>query len=477
MNSSQEPQNLSTKPYRGTRDFYPELQGVRQALFMQWRSVLQRFGYLEYDAPLLEPLDLYAAKSSDEIVQTQLYSFTDRGDRKVALRPEMTPSLARMVAGRVKELQRPIRWFSIPRCLRYERPQRGRLREFDQLNVDIFGGAEFDEDVEILSTCIELMQALGAQPEAYLMRVNDRRLMNALFQHGLGLSQQEVPAALHLIDRIDKLEPEAFEQAWSSLTGGSDRGRDFLQLFRGTHTDGTPEARPAESAAGGHAQPHLADLEALQARLSPWLDDKGLGTLRSLADKLTLFSHLYPTAAWRLDLSVARGFDYYTGLVFEIFDNHPDNRRALFGGGRYENLVGAFVKESLPGVGFGVSDVSLLNFCEVHGISIDPGSTVDVAVLRFSEDDRAVTCQLALALRQLGLRTTQPVSQQKFGRQIQSAEKSGARCVAFRGNDEIQQNTFAVKWLGSGEQEQFAFAPSGFGAFALRFKGNNSAPG
>lgn len=471
MNSSQEPLNLSTKPYRGTRDFYPELQGVRQALFMQWRSVLQRFGYFEYDAPLLEPLDLYAAKSSEEIVQTQLYTFTDRGDRKVALRPEMTPSLARMVAGRVRELQKPIRWFSIPRCLRYERPQRGRLREFDQLNVDIFGGSEFDEDVEILSTCIELMQNLGAPPEAYLIKVNDRRLMNALFQHGLGLSPDAIPSALRLIDRMDKMEPEAFQQNWSTLTGGSDQGRAFLAVFQDTLSNGT--SRSGQAANGALPHQIKANQEALTALLAPWLGERGLGLLNSLTDKLTVISTLYPKAAWQLDLSVARGFDYYTGLVFEIFDNHPENRRALFGGGRYENLVGAFVQEALPGVGFGVSDVSLLNFCEVHGIRIETASGIDVAVLRFAEEDRTQACQLALALRQLGLRTTQPLSKQKFGRQIQSAEKAGARCVAFRGSDETRQNTFAVKWLSSGEQEQFPLSPSGLGEFARRLKGES----
>ncbi len=452
MQSSQEHTHLSTKPYRGTRDFYPELQRQRTALFMSWRRVLSSFGFEEYDSPLLEPLELYAAKSSEEIVSGQLYSFTDRGDRKVALRPEMTPSLARMVAARVRELPRPIRWFSIPRCMRYERPQRGRLREFDQLNVDVFGGLEADEDLEVLSCCVELMQGLGAGSDHYRIRLNDRRVMNSLLETCPGLQPSQFSSALQLLDKKDKLPPEAFLESWEKLCGSPTADpaiTEFLQMFEMEPT--SPE---------GAEKQRLA----VSARLSN--NPSGREHFRSLQNTLSSLQALYPSVQVVHDLSIARGFDYYTGLVFEIFDTHPDNRRALFGGGRYENLVGSFVKDALPGVGFGVSDVALLNFCEAHGLDLVGPKSVEVAVVRFSQEDRQAAHALGAELRRLGLRVSQALTGQKFGKQVQAAERLGARCVVFRGEEELKNESFCVKWLATGEQESFQLQAPGLQAFA-----------
>lgn len=434
-------QPLSTQPYRGTRDFYPDVQRTRNALFDLWRKVLGSFGYEEYDAPLLEPIELYAAKSSEEIVRDQIYSFVDRGERMVAMRPEMTPSLARMVAAKSKQLPRPIRWFSIPRCMRYERPQRGRLREFDQLNVDVFGGIPVDENIEVLSICAEIMNGLGAQPGSYEIRLNDRRILNDLLEHGAGIDKQKVTPAVQLLDRKDKMSDGEFGQKWAALFG----------------LDHVPDQHQKLIALFGHQPPdeHVARLLSPHGR-GPWDE------ILSISETLR---QLHPGLSVRIDLGIARGFDYYTGLVFEIFDLHPDNRRALFGGGRYDNLTAAFGTEALPGVGFGVSDVSLINYCEAHGISLGGPAKIDVAVVRFAISERNETLALASALRSHGLSCICAIGDQKFGKQIQGAERLGAKAIAFRGSDEIANNTFCVKWLATGEQQIFSCGPDGFGGF------------
>lgn len=454
MDHSQDPNPLSTQPYRGTRDFFPDLQRQRLALFSAWRSTLLAHGYEEYDAPLLEPLDLYAAKSSDEIVREQLYRFEDRGGRQVAIRPEMTPSLARMVAAKAPQLMRPIRWFSVPRCLRYERPQRGRLREFDQLNVDVFGGQALDENIEILSICAALMAKLGAPASAFEILLNDRRLLNDLLLHAAGLAPEQTAQAIALIDRKDKLEPQAFVARWSAMLG--------LEQMPSAHEH---VIRLFERG--------VADDHILKA-LSPF----GQGVWRELIVVRDTLASLHPGIAVRIDLGIARGFNYYTGLVFEIFDTHPDNRRALFGGGRYDNLTAAFGTEALPGVGFGVSDVSLLNFCETHGLRL-PGASrdIDIAVVRFSPDDRQAAFALADHLRGVGLLCTAPLTEQKFGKQLQAAEKLSALAVAFRGASELASHSFAVKWLASGTQENFSLDAVGLEACAEKARLARAAEG
>ena len=458
MNISQDKPFLSIQPYRGTRDFFPDLQRKRNRLFAVWKAALAGFGFEEYDAPLLEPLELYAAKSSEEIVATQLYSFVDRGERKVALRPEMTPTLARMVAARLKQLPRPIRWFSVPRCMRYERPQRGRLREFDQLNVDIFGGHPFDEDLEILLVCAQIMKELGAGPGSFEIRLNDRRLINDFLVSGALLHPQQVKAAIALLDRRDKIPAAEFGELWESMASAGERSdaaqkmdaaafiklqADFLQNFTAAASACQAMDSPEQTA---------QILSALRDQ-GINLSEIGVNSLARLSQLKTCTQNLVPDLRLVVDLGIARGFDYYTGIVFEIFDTHPENKRALFGGGRYDNLVGAFANEKLPGVGFGVSDVSLLNFCEVHEIELDSGPTTDVAVLRFSEEDRMLALDLAAKLRLAGLKCLSPITEQKFGKQIQAAEKAGATIIAFRGEEEQRNNTFAIKWLATGEQE------------------------
>lgn len=432
---SKEGQPLSTQGYRGTRDFHPELQRLRGWMYAHIKSVLEGYGYEEYAGPILEPLELYASKSSEEIVSEQLYSFEDRGGRKVGIRPEMTPTLARMVASRAKELVRPIRWYSIPTCMRYERPQRGRLREFDQLNVDVFGGTSFDEDVEVLLTCHDLLVRLGAKPTDFEIRVNHRGLVDDMLFGVLKLNPSQKSEILRLLDKKDKLSIEVFREEAGKLWL-SEMDIATLENFS--------------------TQP-LDQLRPLLGELTTHLD--------ALIERLACLQKLIPAECIRFDASIMRGFDYYTGLVFEIYDTHPENRRALFGGGRYDNLVGAFGTDPLPGIGYGVSDVSLLNFLEVHGLTPELRRNTDVAVIRFSENDRLAALELSRELRENGINVETTLSGAKFGKQIQWAERTGARAVLFRGEDELKNNTFACKWLATGVQEIYSMTDvTGFAA-------------
>ncbi len=443
MNNSPTKNPLSTKGYKGTRDFFPADQRLKKHIYGKVAHVLESFGYEEYAGPFVENLELYASKSSEEIVKEQLYSFEDKGGRLVAIRPEMTPTLARMVASRQKELPKPIRWFSIPTCMRYERPQRGRLREFDQLNVDVFGGNPLDEDIEVLLTVGEIFKALGAQTTDFTIHVNHRGLINSFLKEFIKISQKEIPEVLRLFDKKDKLtkqellnesqkiplSPEQFELISSFLES---QPENLLQWF--------PSGSPAAALAT---------------------------QLLELISQVNLCLGGFCT---KLNLSIMRGFDYYTGMVFEVFDTHPDNRRALCGGGRYDDLVSAFGGETLSGIGYGMGDVALINFIETHNLVPSTKKRTEISVLRFQESDRADTLNLTKILRESGFFVEAPVLQSKFGKQIQSAEKAGIPIVAFRGEEDKESNSFSVKWLSTGEQEKFQLDISGITIFKDKYE-------
>lgn len=433
---------LSTQGYRGTRDFFPQDQRLRSYIYSQIHKVLQSFGYEEYSGPFVEPLELYAAKSSEEIVRDQLYSFTDRGDRKLAIRPEMTPTLARMVASKQKELTKPIRWYSIPTCMRFERPQRGRLREFDQLNVDILGGNPVDEDVEILLTCVSFLKNLGAQDNDFQIKINHRGIINAFFEHTLKIDQSTVHPLLRLLDKKDKINDQEFQDECKKLnlsSGQISQVEQFLELNIDAVID---LLGPDHSQAARDIQQRLSILHSVTGCLDN-----------------AVFS---PT--------VMRGFDYYTGMVFEVFDTDPINRRAMFGGGRFDNLVGSFTGEPLSGIGYGMGDVAISHFLEVHNLLPELKKQTDVCVVRFSEQDRVSAVLLAKKLRDMGLKVESPVTNAKFGKQIQNAEKAGAKAIVFRGQDELTQQTFAVKWLATGQQEHFSYTDEGVLLFFKKYE-------
>ncbi|MEK9201428.1 MAG: ATP phosphoribosyltransferase regulatory subunit [Patescibacteria group bacterium] len=313
---------LSTESYKGVRDFYPEDMAVQNYIFSTWRKIVEESGYVEYSASILEYADLYRSKGSDEIVNEQMYTFTDKGDREVALRPEMTPSLARMIAAKRRGLKLPLRWYSIPNVFRYERPQRGRRREHWQLNCDLMGIAGIEAEVEIISLAHKIMTAFGAKDEDFEIRINSRKTMFEVYQPILkDLSQWT--EVCRFLDRRPKMTEE--EQKLGNE-------KYFTRPFN------------EEDAKKHHNNPSLIKLGE---------------TLKSQGVKNVVH-----------DMHLMRGFDYYTDIVFEVFDTNPENKRSLFGGGRYDNLLEMFGVEPVATVGFGMGDITIHDFLETHKLPL-----------------------------------------------------------------------------------------------------------
>lgn len=417
--------SLSTQPYKGARDFYPEDMRVRNAIFAVWRTVCQRFGYEEYDAPILEPVELFAAKSGDELVNEQGYNFTDRGGRDVMLRPEMTPSVSRLVAGRRQELPLPVRWFSIPNCWRYERPQKGRGREFYQLNVDVFGVESAEAEIEILQMADAIMQGFGAKRDMYEIKVNSRVFMNWLLGEHLGLDEVEQKTIARLIDRMHKLE-----------------GTEFAALIEASIAPSQREAGVAQ-------------------RLLDILHAKDLGSLpeelRAHPSLQNMLRFVEAAAGFgitniKFDITLIRGLDYYTDFVFEVFDTNPDNRRSMFGGGRYDGLVGMFGVEPMPVVGFGMGDIVLQEFLVGHGMMPDIRTATDIIVIPVGGELKAAQ-QVAAELRQMEVNVALDVTARKTDKQLKAAIRLGVPYVLFVGSEEVESGQYKLKNLAASTEE------------------------
>ncbi len=404
---------LSTQPYKGTRDFYPEDIRIRNWMFSKWREVCESFGYEEYDGPILEPLELFASKTSDEIVNEQTYCFTDRGDRKVVMRPEMTPTVSRMVAAKRQELGYPLRLYSIPNCFRYERPQRGRTREFWQLNADLFGVEGIEAEVEILMLTDRLMKVFNAKPEMYEIRLNSRKLLNSQIEKAEPKSDKL--DVVHLIDRRDKMDIEQFNKLLDEAVAKPDRLLKFL--------DSTDFETIDDPAAEGMKE------------LLKKAKDNGI--------KNAIFVP-----------STARGFDYYTDIVFEVFDTNPENNRSMFGGGRYDGLVGAFGVEPVPTIGIAPGDVPMLNFLESNSLlpKLETETDIYVCVVGDVNDGAQAVAQ---KLRAEGKNVAVDLSGRKLDKQIKNAEKKGIKQVLFVGEQELKTNEFKIKNLETGKEEPY----------------------
>ena len=416
---------LSTQPYKGARDFYPEDKRLQKYMFAIWRSICERYGYEEYDAPVLEPLDIYLAKTGEEIVNEQTYAFEDRGGRKVVIRPEMTPTVSRMVAGRRQELAYPLRWYSIPNLWRYERPQRGRLREHWQLNVDIFGVKDQGAELEMILLVDDVFRAFGASEDMYEIRVNNRQLVEFILKDYLELGDESAHNVSKLIDRMAKLEHSKFlsqlDEALDAAARKDGAAEKLLAILAAKDISGLP-------------QPVREHESAMELQM----------VLKSLQ-----FSGVENA---RYDASLMRGFDYYTGIVFEVFDKHPDNNRSMLGGGRYDGLVGLFGVQPVPTVGFGWGDVTLANFLELHRLL--PKFKVETDVYVAVAGDYMLQAQSAASqLRARGVRVAVDLSGRKLGDQIKTADKKGIAYVLVVGEDELKSGTFSLKDLETGKEQ------------------------
>lgn len=406
---------LSSQPYKGTRDYFPEEKRVQNYIFDTWRRVVERYGYEEYGAPILEPLDVYAAKSGHELVNEQTYTFTDRGGRTVAIRPEMTPTISRMVAARRQELAYPARLFSIANFMRYERPQRGREREFWQLNVDIFGVDAVAADVEIITIADAILKEFGAKSGDYVIKVNNREFIHYMMSEYLGLSSEGALAMIKLFDRRNKVSTEAFEtQALEIL--GEGRASDLEkinEIINATSVESLP-----------------AELQSASA----------LGAIREV---FTGLSAAGVTDAI-FDATLMRGLDYYTGTVFEAFDTHPDNSRSLFGGGRYDGLVGMFGAEPISAVGMAPGNSMIENFLTVHDLLPQNSSSTDAYVVVIG-DALDEARQLAQTLRDLDLNIEVDITGRKLDKQIKTAVKKNIPYLIFVGAKDAESNEYSLK--------------------------------
>ncbi len=398
---------------KGTRDFYPEEMAIRAWLYSMLREVSESFGYQEYDAPFLEKIDLYAAKSGEELVKEQAFVFPDRGGDLITLRPELTPSLARMVAQRQHQLAYPLRWWSFGPFWRYERPQKGRTREFFQWNVDLIGANSPESDAELVAVCASFFQKTGLTPRQVRIDVNDRRLMDAELSK-LGISQAGLKKQVfRLIDRRDKM-----------------RAEDWVAYAREC----------------GLSNQQLSGLEVILNERELWKNSDEMSRFFAALDALGARDYVH------YNPQVIRGLEYYTGTVFEAYDLDRDGR-AILGGGHYDNLVADVGGNPLPGVGFAMGDVMIGLVLQKYGcLPALRSSPAEVLVTVFDDSLMTVSQEIAGQIRRSGLKTicfTEPV---RLPRQLKYADRMGIRFVVIPGPDEVAAGSVTIKDLKKGEQ-------------------------
>lgn len=406
-----EPKPLDTEPYKGVRDFYPEELALRKAVFATIRKVLTSQGYQEYDASPLEPSELYERKGNEEIIREQTFTFEDRGGRRVTLRPEMTPTLARMVAHKRRELAFPLRWYSIGNRFRYERPQKGRLREFFQTDVDLVGLPQGEADYEIIALASRVMKAFGAQDADFIVRINSRSLLKGASARA-GHTNETSRAYLRLLDRKEKISKEEYERELASL--GDTDPLSIIQTAQGD------------------------DIAQERDRITNVVEElKKRGVTNAVYD---------PT--------LTRGFDYYTGVVFEVFDTNPENPRALFGGGRYDELVTLFGGDPIPAIGFAFGDVTFIDFLTTHNLLPSAQSAPNVHILIENLDDT----EQARVFQDTYLKevsSTIGITGKSVGDQIKEADRRGTPYVLFFTKD-FASSPLTIKELSSGEQQDLS---------------------
>jgi histidyl-tRNA synthetase len=406
--------NLTTQPYKGTRDYYPKDMFKRNYIFNIWRETALEFGYEEYDNPVLEDANLYRAKSGDELANTQLYNFTDKGGREVAIKPEMTPSLARMIAGKINELPKPIRWFNISKYYRYEKPQRGRSREFFQLNLDILGEQSTNAEIEVFMYINAVMNKFKAPSDSWMIMINNRKLVDYILNEQLKLDESLKPAVSKAIDNYTKIQRSEYPK-YLKDTGLTDTQVEKLISFLNS------------------------DLEALRS-----IDNEGateILNILSMCEKLGITNVQFKPY-------IMRGLAYYTGTVMELFDiGSGDNPRALFGGGRYDDLLNIFDKDSLPAFGLGWGNVTMEDYLDTYKLFPDykPQTQVFVTLL---DEKYLESNQVSTQLREKGICVEQQLKPSKLGKQLEYANKKGIPYVLI-----IEENSYSLKNLEIGVQE------------------------
>jgi histidyl-tRNA synthetase len=377
---------------------------VKRYIFDTWAQTAESFGFERVEASVLEPAALYKAKGAEneEMVNEQTYTFTDRGDREVTLRPEMTPTVARMVAGKRQELSFPVRWYSIPNLFRYERAQRGRLREHWQLNCDIFGATDYTVDVELIALAHQIFLNFGADESMFEILINNRQTMKKAYEL-LGITDEAtVTAITRLNDKKDKIEAADYLNKLTELVGDQTLAAEIKTMV--------------ESNDPGDNQVVAA------------LQELGITNIR-------------------IDRSLARGFDYYTGTIFEVKDTHPDNRRSLLGGGRYDNLTGLFGGEAISGIGFGFGDVTMRDFLETHDLMTTGITSPTFVIIPATPAENLAAQKVAKTVREANFSVAVDMSERKIGKKISLAAEALSEYVIIVGEDEVASGQYTVKNL------------------------------
>jgi histidyl-tRNA synthetase len=410
----------------GFRDFPPEDFQIRSHIFNSWRRIARRYGFQEYDGPPLEALDLYTEKSGEEIVG-QLYAFQDKGGRDITLRPEMTPSLARILGERSRAMPKPIRWFTLPQLFRYERQQRGRLREHFQWNVDIVGEAGVGADAEILAVALDSLRDLGLGKGDIVARFSDRRLLAAILS-AAGVPEEKFLPAFEIVDKVEREEPPRSVQRLQGECGLSElQAKELLALVED----------------GG-----LEDVARIYGK-----DPVVAGALVEMEEYREILTRLGLCDFLEFDLKIVRGLAYYTGIVFEIFDRKREFR-AICGGGRYDRLLELVGGEPLPATGFGMGDVVLTELLTSRGLLPSVAREADLFLVSITPSLRPLVQELARVHREKGRRVVYALRDQSVKKQFSAASTEGARWVVVLGPDEVEKGVAVVRSMGSGSEEE-----------------------
>lgn len=415
-------QPISTESYKGVRDFYPDDLRRRRYLENVMAKTVEEFGYEEIDASVIEPAELFDAKSGEELAQEQSYRFEDKGGRDIMLRPEMTPTVARMIAKKSKSLPFPTRWYAIANVFRYERPQRGRLREHWQLNADIFGIEDLMAELEIITIAHKLLINLGAEEDDFVIKISSRELFGRFCESVLDIDTTTQDKLARLVDKKDKIDTDSFHEAIFDLLDSN--AADTLSTYLS-----------------------VRDMSVMHEKF-PMLGE-ALNDLETVLD--TLSERNIGNAIF--DPTLIRGLDYYTGIVFEAFDTHPQNERSLLGGGRYDNLMEMFDVNKVPAVGLGAGDVTLADFVEAHELWPDLTAGIDVDICLVNRSKHAeFGYEIANILQDANLHTRVNISETSVGTQLKHADQAQATYAIVIGDDEIESNTLIIKELASGEE-------------------------
>ena len=416
---------MKIPPVKGTRDFYPQEMAVRNWIIDGWKRVSVRNGFEEYDAPIFEYLKMFQIKSGDEIVE-QLFSLTDRGGRELALRPEITPSLARMVNQRINSLPRPIKWFSVPRLFRAERPQKGRLREFFQWNVDIIGVDDVLADAEVIFCALDYLREVGLGRDDVVVKISSRQMLAALLR-SVGVARSELEELYAVLDKRNKLPDDAFEEMLAEKIADEGKRRKVIDLMS------------------------VESIEQINELLE--LDETAQESVNELERLFELLGVMGVAEYCEFDIGIVRGLAYYTGIVYEIYDKASE-LRAIGGGGRYDDLLKQFGGPAIPATGFGIGDCVLAILLEDKGLLERqlPSRKLDYFVVCVDKSYRQAAVELTMKLRSAGWTAGFSYKTAKLSKQLKEAsDQKAKKCIII--GDEFKNRQLVVKDMATGEQE------------------------